>query len=114
MIKNITNKNASPFCTQCLFTPFCLPGERYSPWAKQINHVVKQFRKLRRNEVLCLPSHKFQHLYAVQYGAIKTYQIEADGSELIRGFYFAGEILGYEAIYTGRYPFSAEAICETV
>ncbi len=108
------NTTIFEFCDHCSFVPFCLPGERNLSWATQINHAVKQFRSLKRNEILCLPNNKFQNLYAIQHGVIKTYQTEADGNELIRGFYFAGEILGYEAIYTNRYPFSAAALSETV
>ncbi|TAK77619.1 MAG: cyclic nucleotide-binding domain-containing protein [Gammaproteobacteria bacterium] len=92
-------------CTRCTFAPFCLTEE---------HRAAKQFRTLERNETLCLPKNKFQNLYVVQHGALKTYQTEADGKELIRGFYFANEILGYEAIYTGHYLFSAVALAETL
>jgi CRP/FNR family transcriptional regulator len=75
---------------------------------------VKRLLKLKRKEVLYLPQHKFQNFYAIQKGALKTYQQEANGKELIRGFYFAGEILGYEAIATGHYLFSAAALTDTL
>ncbi len=94
-------------CTSCMFTPFGTTEE-------QENLAIKQYRTLERKEVLCLPKHKFQSLYVIQHGVLKTYQAEVDGKELIRGFYFAGEILGYEAIYTGHYLFSAAALTETV
>lgn len=96
-------------CHQCTFAAFCFYDNEDSPL-----QTVKHQRGLKRKEALCLPKNKFQNLYVVQEGAIKTYQVEADGKELIRGFYFAGEILGYEAIYSGHYPFSAVALTETV
>lgn len=92
-------------CDHCSFSPFCLI-EKGAP--------VKRHLHLKRKESLLLPKNKFQNLYAVQHGALKTYRTEADGKELVRGFYFTGEILGYEAIYTGQYTFSAVALTDTI
>lgn len=99
-------------CNDCIFSLACSEDEN-SPIRKSTS-LVKQYRVLKPREVLYLPKNKFQYLYVVQKGAIKTYQTEADGHELIRGFYFAGEILGYEAISAGFYPFSAVSLCETL
>lgn len=74
----------------------------------------RQQRYLKRNEPLCLPKNKFQNLYVIRRGALKAYQVDMSGKELIRGFYFAGEIFGYEAIYAGQYFFSAVALCDTI
>ncbi|RDI43402.1 Crp/Fnr family transcriptional regulator [Aquicella lusitana] len=109
-----SSATSNPTCNLCLFAPFCTSEEEILHTGRQASLAVKQYRKLNRNEVLCLPNNKFQNLYAIQKGTLKTYQVEADGRELIREFYFAGEILGYEAIYTGHYPFSAVAISETL
>lgn len=78
------------------------------------NASQQHLRRLKRKEVLHLPQNKFQNFYAIQQGALKTYQVEANGKELIRGFYFSNEILGYEAIATGHYLFSAAALTDTV
>ncbi len=80
----------------------------------QINFAVKQHHHLQKQEVLHLPQNMFRNLYAIQRGSLKTYQVDADGNELIQGFYFAGEVLGFEAIYTRHYLFSAVALSETV
>jgi CRP/FNR family transcriptional regulator len=101
-------------CLGCHFVPFCATECKPKPETKQINFSVKRLLQLKRKEVLCLPQHKFQNFYAIQKGALKTYQMEATGKELIRGFYFAGEILGYEAIATGHYLFSAIALTDTL
>ncbi len=100
-------------CIRCSFSPCCY-AEENTQWMKQISQIVKQSRTLKRHEVLCLPKNKFYNLYAIQQGVIKTYQAEAGGNELIRGFYFAGEILGYEAIYANRYLFTAVALADTL
>jgi CRP/FNR family transcriptional regulator len=101
-------------CQHCTFLQFCQAEENNAYEGKITNHTVKHYRTLKKNDVLFLPNNRFQNLYVIQRGALKTYQAEADGKELIRGFYFASEILGYEAICAGSYPFSAIALTETV
>lgn len=101
-------------CPSCTYAPFCVNEKKNTRWARQADLAVKRHRFLKRKEVLCLPKNKFQNLYVIQQGALKTYQVEADGKELIRGFYFAGEVLGYEAIATGHYLFSAVALSDTL
>lgn len=112
MISSILS-DASPSCRNCRFAPFCWHEEK-QPRSKQSSRAAKRQRHLKRKEILCLPNHKFQNLYVVQSGALKAYQVDANGKELIRDFYFAGEVLGYEAIYTGHYLFSAVALSDTL
>lgn len=95
----------------CDFTPYCLGNSLSDEGTNTLP--VKRRLVLQKNEVLFAPNKPFQHLYAVESGAIKTFQIEADGSELIRSFYFAGEILGYKAIYAGHFQSTGMALCET-
>ena len=107
--------NNHPTCAHCTFAPFCISERDNSRWMKQINlAAVKQHHHLKKHEVLYLPQNMFRNLYAIQRGNLKTYQVDANGNELIRGFYFAGEVLGFEAIYTRNYLFSAVALSETV
>lgn len=101
-------------CLGCHFVPFCATEVNEPLDHKQINRSVKRLLTLKRKDLLSLSQHKFQNFYAIQKGAIKTYQIQANGKELIRNFYFAGEVLGYEALATGRYPFSAAALTDTL
>lgn len=101
-------------CTSCTFSPFCMAEGTSSLWMNQINFAVKQHYHLKKHETLCLPQNMFRNLYAIQRGALKAYQVDAEGNELIRGFYFAGEVLGFDAIYTRHYLFSAVALSETI
>ncbi len=103
-----------PTCEHCTFSPFCNAQEKSSNWMNDNNHAVKQHFHLKKNEVFYLPQNTFRNLYAIQQGQLKTYQVDADGNELIRGFYFTSEILGFEAIYSRHYPFSVAALSETI
>lgn len=75
---------------------------------------VKQQYALKKRETLYFPETTFTSLYAIQSGSIKTFEIDQQGNELIHGFYFSGEILGYEGIARGQYLFSAVALSDTV
>lgn len=104
----------SSTCNHCTFAPFCNNEEAGLISTKNPHLTIKQFRHLKRNEVLFLPKNKFHNLYVIHQGVLKTYQTEADGKELIRGFYFPSEILGYEAIHTGQHLFSAVALTDSL
>src|SRR5436190_11389146 len=94
-------------CQYCTHTASCglEDDEQINPPSKHF--LIKQSRHLKRHEALFLPKNKLHHLYIIQQGVLKTYQTEANGKELLRGFYFAGEILGYEAIHSGQHLCSA-------
>jgi len=49
-------------------------------------------------------------LYSVRAGCIKTYTIDADGNERIRGFHLPGDLIGLDALGSGRMQSSAAAV----
>lgn len=101
-------------CEKCTFFPFCTIDEINPSWRHHINGAVKQHLYLKKNETLYLSQNTFHNMYAVQKGHLKTYQLDTDGNELIRGFYFTGEVLGFEAIHSQHYHFSAVALSDSV
>ncbi|RUR05422.1 helix-turn-helix domain-containing protein [Legionella sp. km772] len=109
------NNKVSPLssCSRCGFSPFCHLEEASPQWIYQINSAVKQQLLLKKKQALYGSQNSFDSLYAIQSGCLKTYEIDKDGNELINGFYFPGEILGFEAIARGHYLFSAVALTET-
>ncbi|MCW8408860.1 helix-turn-helix domain-containing protein [Legionella sp. PATHC035] len=106
--------NQTPPCSNCGFFPFCTLEEGNPHWINQISSAVKQQHVLKKKQALYFPQNTFHSLYAIKSGTLKTFEVDSEGNELIRGFYFAGEILGFEAIASGTYLFSAVALSETV
>ena len=53
---------------------------------------------------------EFKYLYAVKSGCIKTFTVDPDGNEHVRGFYLPGDLVGVDAIYAGRHPSNATAV----
>lgn len=110
----MNNKESSiSTCSNCGFSPFCHLEEANPRWVYQINSAVKQQLVLKKTQRLYAAYNRFQSLYAIQSGCLKTYEIDGDGNELINGFYFPGEVLGFEGIARGHYLFSAAALSET-
>ena len=110
----VNNAYTNQACTDCTFAPFCMTEMKKSRWMNQINPAVKQHHHLKKHEALCLPQNMFRNLYVIARGILKTFHVDTEGNELIRGFYLSGEVLGFDAIYTRHYSFSAVALSETV
>lgn len=92
-------------CHQCSFEAFCFGAEK--------SDIVTKHHHLKRKEVLHLPGDIFKSFYAIQSGALKTFATDAMSHETIHGLYLQKEVYGYDAIYTERYVFSAEALSDT-
>lgn len=110
----IDNNIPHPHCEHCKFSSFCSADEKPLGWMNPTSNAVKQHHYLKKNEVLYLPQNTFRSVYAIQSGQVKTYRLDTEGNELIRGFYFMGEILGLEGIHSQHYHCSAVALSDTV
>ncbi len=95
-----------PSCEYCAINTFCRNAQEAS--------IATQRHHLKKKQQLPLAQAKFKSLYAVQSGALKAYTIDPHGREIIHEFYFQNEICGYEAIASGAYHFSVQALSDTV
>lgn len=90
-------------CQRCSFGIFCANNE----------DIVRKKYQLKKKQVLHVAGDKFMCLYAIKRGALKTYEMDPMGNEIIHGLYLKNELYGYEAIHRGVYVFSAEALSDT-
>lgn len=106
-------KNEHQNCGVCQFAPLCIaqPDEKYKYFDSSLP--IQRHISLHKGEVLFTPRTPFQSLYAIQSGSIKTTQIEDDGKEIIRNFYFTGDVFGYKALHQGMYLSTATALSES-
>lgn len=49
-------------------------------------------------------------IYLMRTGCIKTFTVDADGQERVRGFYFPGDAIGLNALGISHYPESAVTV----
>jgi CRP/FNR family transcriptional regulator len=76
----------------------------------QVDKLVKHSHALRRGDFLFRSGEEFTMLYAVRAGSFKLFTYTEEGSEQILGFYFPGEIIGFDAINDNRHSSSALAL----
>lgn len=97
-------------CQDCSLYQLCLPTGIDGPELKQLDDIIQRRPPLKRGEHLFRIGSRFQAIYAVRSGSIKSYVPTEDGGEQVTGFYLPGEILGLDAINTGRHPCAAKAL----
>ncbi|WP_018866869.1 MULTISPECIES: fumarate/nitrate reduction transcriptional regulator Fnr [unclassified Thioalkalivibrio] len=100
-------------CQHCTLRQLCLPVGLPQDELWQLDEIVQQRRPIAKGAALFTMGAKFDALYAVRTGALKTVLISDDGTEQITGFALAGDLLGLDAIHSGKHPVSAVALEST-
>jgi|GEM_PF-2422799 len=80
----------------------------------EFENIVEHNLVLKKGAKLVQEGHPFKYLFVVQKGALKSYTslIENDEPE-IANFYFGGDFIGLDAIHSGSYQNSIEALDTT-
>lgn len=95
------------FCRTCAFAPVCVREGYDKPTLQELHCLVEHVGPFPGGTRIFEYGERFGAIYAVRAGAIKTFHLDSDGREQVLGFYLPGELVGFEAIYPGRYPCSA-------
>ena len=100
-------------CAGCAYGESCLSGQ-LSPAARaQLAGIVRRPHTLHRGEHLFWPGGKFESIYVLRSGAVKTYILDQSGTEQITGFYNPGDWIGLDAFGKGAHPSVATALADT-
>ncbi len=97
-------------CSVCAFKNICLPLGLDDAQVGQFDNIIGRRRRLQRGETLYRMDEPFRNLYALRFGHVKTFQYNPSGEQQITGFQMAGELLGMDAIGTGRHHCGAVAL----
>lgn len=97
-------------CSSCCLKGVCLPCELGRADLDRFVEITSAKRRVGRGASLYHSGDSFESLYAVHSGAFKTVGASREGDEKITGFHLAGELLGLEAISSGRHGYSAVAL----
>lgn len=101
-------------CSYCSVRRLCLPISVGKEEVDIIDELVADRPQLKKGEYLFNIGEKFQSLFAIKSGAIKTFGSTRDGREQITGFHFAGELIGLDAIGNNMHNCNAVALEKTV
>lgn len=97
-------------CRDCRLNEICLPVGLATSDMERLDAIIDRKRPLNRGERLFRRGDRFQRLYAIRSGSLKTYTNSADGQEQVMGFLLPGELAGLNAIADGVHPLSAQAL----
>jgi CRP/FNR family transcriptional regulator, anaerobic regulatory protein len=98
-------------CCECNFKSLCLARGLNQRQSMQLSAISQNHQHLAHAQnALYWEQDEFQHIYAVHSGCLKTYTVDGEGREHIRGFHLPGDLVGLDAIYARHYPSSAVAV----
>lgn len=97
-------------CAQCGIYRLCLPLGLVDPDPSLLDSVVRRKVLYKRGQTLFRPLDRFDYIYAIRSGSVKTAVKAPDGRMQITGFHVAGELLGLSALDTGCYGCEARAL----
>lgn len=107
------NAPAHSDCAGCGFAAWLQPAGLRPEQLALIERITLHRCTVRRNQYLVHAGDALQSLYIVNSGSVKTSMPDQDGREQLVGFALPGEVVGIEAIATGRYPDSIVALEDT-
>ncbi len=97
-------------CSNCNLHELCLPHGLQSKDLEKLEVVVKGSHPIEKGKHLFRTDDSFESFYAVRSGSVKVYVINESGEEQIIGFYFPGEIIGFDGIEHHKHVSSAVAL----
>lgn len=92
-------------CTECVFRQRCL--SRYEDGRTACDSITVTPRIFHRGDHLFRANETFSDIFVVRSGAAKTYVIQPSGEEQVIGFHMPGDIVGLDAIESGRHACNA-------
>jgi CRP/FNR family transcriptional regulator, anaerobic regulatory protein len=85
-------------CSNCNLRELCLPLGLSTDELAKVEQLVATRRRIRRGDALFRAGDRFESLYALRLGFLKSTVMSGDGREQVTGFHMAGELVGLEGI----------------
>ena len=99
-----------PECANCPLLKLFLPAGLSLEETRHLNRVIHHNRPIKRNRSLFNSGGKFEFLFAVRSGYLKSQIRKPDGSERLLGFHMAGDLVGMDGTTTGEHGCDAIAL----
>lgn len=113
MIRIATLSDAKNSCRNCRLSSLCLPENLAQSDVNKLEGIVQRRKPVARGTYLFRLGQRFNSIFAVRTGAVKTTNLLANGDEHISGFHLPGEVIGLDAILTRSHPSAAVALEST-
>lgn len=100
-------------CSTCSLRELCLPAGLDQHELEQVDRLVNRRRPIRRGDYLYRSAAGLDSLYAIRTGFMKSCVLHEDGREQVAGFHMMGDLMGLDAISSGRHMCDAVALEDT-
>ncbi len=97
-------------CSTCSLHELCLPAGLNPSELKSMDRMIDRRRTVKRSEQLFRSGTSLHSLYAIRSGFMKSSVLHDDGREQVAGFHMMGELMGMDAIGTGKHLCDAVAL----
>lgn len=98
-------------CVDCRVREQCLTLDALQRAGGQVARGFDTSRqRLLAGEHLYWREDNFESLYVVTSGSFKSYNVDMDGNERVRGFHYPGALIGFDGIESGRHHCHVEAM----
>jgi len=110
MRETSARNHPNSLCASCGLRELCLPAGLSADEIARLDRIVHRRRPLKRGDYLYRAGGTLQSLYAVRTGFLKSCVLHDDGREQVAGFHMMGELLGMDAIGSGKHMCDAVAL----
>ena len=105
-----TTARTAARCSSCSMRPLCMPQGLSPDELPKLEALICTARSVQRGEALYRSGDRFDNIYAVRSGSLKTVMAHRDGREQVTGLRLAGEALGLDGISEDIHACSALAL----
>lgn len=106
-IERILSYQACQSANLCSGSPFCQD-------AGQLTTVDKYDRQLSAKEMLLKQGQNLTHIYVLRQGLIKAFQVDDNGGLTIVNFYYPGDVIGLDCMYSDNTSYYAQSVTNCI
>lgn len=97
-------------CAQCSLQQLCLPAGVDRAELQRLDAIVRRKRRVERGANLFRAGDVLDAVHIARDGAFKTVYLSEEGDEQVVGFHLPGELIGLDALGSGRHRCDAVAL----
>lgn len=97
-------------CSYCSLQALCLPGGLDSEQLQRLDDIVQRRKEVSKGSRLFHAGDGMGAVFVAREGAFKSVSQDANGNESIVGFHLPGELIGLDAMGSGRHRCEAVAL----
>lgn len=100
-------------CSTCHLRELCLPCGMGDIDLTRLDGLGFTRRRIKAGDTLYREGDKFQYIYAVRSGTLKSSLTLSDGREQVSGFHISGELVGLDGVAQARHASTTIALEDT-